>query len=256
MGGFSLYLLFQYIKYLTKAVGPHSIHSPFVYELLNTCIKPASKFRIPKIESARKSFLKNHQLIDLINFKDGLSHRKTIRSIAKTSLSFSKFSAFLHLLTTYLDSKVILETGTSLGINSLYLAASPDKKVVTLEGSVILSQIAGRLFEEFQYNNISIETEDINKIFLSALIRHEPDFIFLDADHRGATVVKQVHQIMNGVKQPECIVIHDINWSADMNETWKKFILDDRFNLTIDLFQAGLIFPKKGIEKQHFTLNF
>ncbi|MEQ9404965.1 MAG: hypothetical protein RIM99_15340 [Cyclobacteriaceae bacterium] len=256
MGGSPLFTFLSYLSFLKKAKGPHSLHSPFVFTLYKEVIKPSSHFRLKKIEGLRRSLRNNHQLIDAIDFKTNTSKRKTLSSIAGSSLSSAKFSAFLHLLINHLHSNIILETGTSLGINTLYLATAGGTKTVTIEGSIILAELAKKQFERMGASDILIESGDVNKIFQSVVVRHEPDFVFLDADHRGATILNQVEILLQNEMKPRCIVIHDIYWSKDMNETWKRLVKDERFNLTIDIFQAGLIFSGKNMEKQHFTLRF
>lgn len=256
LGGSPLFSALQYVKYLRKAVGPHSIHSPFVFDLYNQAIKPSSRLRVSEIEKKRKSLSRNHQLIDVIDFKTNRTQRKTVSAVAKSSLSFPKFSAFLHLLSVYLKTKSILETGTCLGINTLYLGSTKDIKVATVEGSAILQQLAEDNFAQLSYENITVEPGDVNKVLSTNLIKHKPDLIFLDADHRGKSILKQVEEIMKTSPSTECIVIHDINWSRDMNIAWQQLVSDERFAISIDIFQAGLLFPKRSIEKQHFTLRF
>ena len=125
-----------------------------------------------------------------------------------------------------------------------------------MEGSPILSTLSKRLFQQFDHAKIQMVVGDITETFVSTLLKYQPQFIFLDADHRGSSLLRQVDQILNVCHEVECIVVHDVHWSKDMNSAWKKLIKDERFNLTIDIFQAGLIFPSKHIEKQHFTLRF
>lgn len=256
MRGSPLFTSLQYFKYLRKAVGPHALHSPFVFDLFNKAINPSGKFRLKEIEAKRKSLRKDHQLIEVTDFKTNRTERKTVSSLAKSSLSLPKFSSFMHLLSIYLDSKSILETGTSLGINTLYLASAKDKKVSTVEGSAILRQLAESSFQSLKYENITVEPGDVNTVLPAILAKCNPDLIFLDADHRGKSVLKHISELMRMKDAPACIVIHDINWSKDMNDTWQQLMKDERFPLTIDIFQAGLLFPRRNIEKQHFTLRF
>ncbi|MEP5611736.1 MAG: class I SAM-dependent methyltransferase [Cyclobacteriaceae bacterium] len=184
------------------------------------------------------------------------SHTKPVSAVAKSSLSSGKFSAFMHLLVNELRVKTVLETGTSLGINTLYLSRTSADKIVTMEASPIISELAKKEFGRQKVSNVVLEFGDIAKTFEPAIIRHEPDMVFLDADHRGSTIKRQVDQIMKQAQHVKCIVIHDIYWSKDMRDVWKELVTDNRFELSIDIFQAGLLFPHKDIEKQHFTLRF
>ena len=244
-----------YVKYISNAKNAHALHSPFLYNLYTRVIRESSGFRIGRIEELRRKLAHDHRLIDVIDFKNRRSERKTVSSVARTSTSAPKFSAFLHLLAQHLDAKTILETGTSLGINTSYLASS-QSKVVTIEGSSIIAGLATRHFEELGLENITLVNEKLDDAFAPSLINYQPDFIFLDADHRGQVAEKQLHQIKEMIPAPKCIVLHDIYWSRDMSEFWKKVIADPDYSLTVDIFQAGLVFPGLQMPKQHFTLRF
>lgn len=246
----------NYLKYRQKAVGSHSIHSPFVFKLFTEIISKSSSFRIPEIEEARKKLKGNHELIDVIDFKSNTSFRKTISTVAKTSLSSANFSAFLLLLVNEMQPKTVLETGTSLGINTMYLSHSSAQKVVTMEASAIISELAKKEFRKLDQDKILLEFGDLTKTFEQVLVRYNPEFIFLDADHRGSALKMQIEKIMKLPMPAACIVIHDIYWSQDMQKTWQELVSDTRFALSIDIFQAGILFPFKSIEKQHFTLRF
>ena len=256
MGGSPFFTLKSYITYRRKAVGAHSIHSPFVFKLFTQVISKSSSFRLSHVEAARRELKANHDLIDVINLKNNLSSRRTISSVAKTSLSSAKFSAFLHLLVNEMNPEIVLETGTSLGVNTMYLSHSAAKKVVTMEASPIISELAKKEFRKLEQNKILLEFGDLAKTFEPALVRHNPEFVFLDADHRGSTLKSQIEKMMRLPSPPVCIVVHDIYWSRDMQQSWQELISDNRFSLSIDIFQAGVLFPFKSIEKQHFTLRF
>ena len=220
-------------------------------------IKPSKKFKLENVESLRKQLIKDHQLIDIYNLKNGESSRKTISSIAKTSLSTRNFSSFLYLLSEFLVVEGTVETGTSLGINALYLAGPPNvKKVVTIEASPILSKIAKNQFEKLLQHKIEVSQGVIDDKFESAIIKEQPDLCFLDADHRSEAVKWCLDVIMTHQPKIKCIVVHDIYWSMDMKKAWETIVSDKRFNLTIDLFQAGVIFPSIDMPKQHFALRF
>ncbi|MEM6644287.1 MAG: class I SAM-dependent methyltransferase [Bacteroidota bacterium] len=149
----------------------------------------------------------------------------------------------------------VLETGTSLGLNTLYLAES-NSQVATIEGCPSIAKLAKDNFDQFSRKNPRLAIGKIRDILEQEILINRPDFYFLDADHRSAEVLFCLNLIMKHTPKAKCIVIHDIYWSPDMRKLWNSIIKDTRFNLTIDLFQAGLIFLNHPIEKQHFTLRF
>jgi len=233
------------------------LHSPFLFDLFNEVIKPAHRFRLENVEALRKSLKSNHEVIDLFDLKSQKNYRKTISSIAKTSLSEPTFSALLFKLIEWLGVKRIMETGTSLGVNALYMAGPETvQKLTTVEASPIIAQIAQRQFATLFQNKIEIRQGTIQNVFESTIIKEQPELCFIDADHRSEAVAMCLEQIIQHTPTIQCIIIHDIYWSPDMQLQWKKIITDRRFRLTIDLFQAGLIFPNQEMPKQHFVLRF
>ncbi|MEQ9466497.1 MAG: class I SAM-dependent methyltransferase [Ekhidna sp.] len=254
---FFWFRLRSYLSYRLWAKGSHSLHSPFLFDLYNKAIRPSRNFRLENVEKLRDELKKDHQIIDLYDLKTKENYRRTIGSIAKTSLSTRRFSAFLHLLICEQGYEKILETGTSLGINSLYLAG-PDnvRKVATLEASSVIASIAKKQFNKLLQHKIEIKVGTLQDELESLLVKEQPDLCFIDADHRSEAVLKCVNLIMTHCPNIECIVIHDIYWSADMLAGWDTVVSDARFPLTIDIFEAGIIFPQKKMEKQHFTLRF
>ncbi|MFK7952733.1 MAG: O-methyltransferase [Ekhidna sp.] len=253
-------LLFRakhFLSHLLTAKGAHSLHSPFVFKLYNEAVKKAPKRSIKEIELLRRQLKKDSREIDVVDFKEEKSKRKTLSSVAKTSLSQPKFSSFLNLLVSYLDAHSALESGTSLGINTLYLSRSAScKKVITIEGSPIIHDVAKKLFIDQKDDKIELILGSIYDEFVPALIKHQPDVIFLDADHRSSAIEFYLENIITHHPTVKCIIIHDIYWSEDMLSKWNEIKDDNRFPLTIDVFQAGLIFPNQEMPKQHFKLKF
>ncbi|MEQ8904050.1 class I SAM-dependent methyltransferase [Ekhidna sp.] len=225
--------------------------------MFNKVIKPAGRFRLDNIEKLRKELYRNHDVVDLFDLKNNENYRRTISSIAKTSLSTPKFSAFLHRLIEYLNVETVLETGTSLGINALYLAG-PERvnKVVTIEASPIIASFATEQFSKLLQQKIEIKQGTIQEVFEQILVKLQPELCFMDADHRSDAVDFCIESIMSHCASIKCIVVHDIYWSKDMHQSWNRIVKDERFSLTVDIFQAGLIFPFIQMPKQHFTLHF
>lgn len=155
-----------------------------------------------------------------------------------------------------MDIKVALETGTFLGFTTAYLAKAVTEKVISLEGSPLLGELAIKNLNMLGIDQVQVLKANIHSSFMPAIIQHQPELIFLDADHRGEVTLQFINDTLREVPGIKCIVVHDIYWSKDMTDAWKKLIADDRISLTIDLFQAGVIFPHRNSPKQHFTLRF
>lgn len=232
------------------------MHSPFVFGLIQKCIVPSSKNRHQDLDSIRAEIYASHEVVDVIDFKSLRIYPRRISYIGKTSLSTSRFSSFLSLLATYLGAETALETGTSLGLNALYLSKSKLKSIATIEGSQVMARVAASYFRKTQTENIQLIEGKIEDVLPQAIAQHTPDFYFLDADHRSEAVAFCIDLILKHTPEAKCIVVHDIYWSKDMQKIWRELVQDPRFSLSIDLFQGGLLFLNRPMPKQHFTLRF
>ena len=165
---------------------------------------------------------------------------------------------FLAALSDYLKIESVLETGTSFGLTSLYFSSVPSvKKITTIEGSQTLARLAETHFNDYDFEKkISLVNGNLYNHFIPALIKTKPDLVFLDADHRPEAIEFYLSNIKEHAPETSCIVIHDINWSQEMKTTWEAIVQNPAFPLTIDIFHAGLIFPNRTLQKQHFQLRF
>lgn len=244
--------------YRLKARGRHGTHSPFIYGLIESYIYRKGKSQNKNIELIRYQLKKNNQHISITDFKTGNESQTTVSKIAKKSLTRSHFSGFLVRLIEYLQAQTILETGTSLGVNALTMASAMSvQKVYTLEGNPSVAAMARKVFSENDPDHkIELIEATLNHKFEQLVNDTKPDLLFLDADHRGKIVYDQVMLILSLDEKPKAIVIHDIYWSGDMTKHWKKLVVHPQILLTVDLYEAGIIFPLVEVRKQHFFLKY
>src|SRR5690606_28437015 len=118
----------SYITYWLDKVDEHSLHSPFFYDLYTKVIVESGRSQeYNAIEDLRKQLLSNDTAIHVDDFGSGAvlkTHSRKIKDIARTSLSAAKYARLYARLIQYFNGQSIIELGTSLGINTLYLAAN------------------------------------------------------------------------------------------------------------------------------------
>ena len=115
-----------------------------------------------------------------------------------------------------------------------------------MEGSEIISRLASKTT---QGTAVEVVRGNIYERLEEHLVKHQPQVVFLDADHRKSSITYCMDRILTHCPKITCIVIHDIYWSQDMSEAWVDCLKNPDFTLTIDLFQAGIIFPNYSMEK-------
>lgn len=244
------------MKHKTRAVNAHGLHSPFLYDLYNRVIKARDRKLKNELKAIRKAVFTSNETLTYTNPKTGQIRNEKTGTWAKRVTSSLRFSIFLVKLIDYLQAKTVLETGAAAGINVASLSHSTANKIITMEGSVEIAQVARQTIKTFGRKAIDIVEGEITDTFAGSLSKYDPDLIFLDADHRKQTIQFYIDQISKTKHPPKCILIHDIYWSKNMKEAWLEIVQNPTFSLTIDLFEVGLIFPNYQMEKQHFRIRF
>lgn len=257
----SFHQIKSYLKHATSAVNAHGIHSPFVFDLYNEALRDDRQYYIfEEIEAYRAKLLKDRSSIHVTDLGAGShkmkSAKRTISRIAQTSLQKAKQAQLLFRLALWLKPKSVLELGCSLGITTSYLAAAlPKTPITTVEGCPKIASVARSTFDKLGRKNITQEVGNFDDILPRLIQQSQYDFVFLDGNHSYDATMRYVNLLLSQNTPPSVIVLDDIYWSKGMTRAWKETIARPDFQLSIDLFDFGILFRKKGMEKQDFRLK-
>lgn len=154
--------------------------------------------------------------------------------------------------------KNILELGTSLGINTLYLASNPNiNKVLTIEGCTQIAEVAKNTIQGIMGDKITIINTNISNAFLEVSYHvSKLDFILIDANHTYEATIQYYKSCKEFVHEDTIIIIDDIYWPKGMKKAWKEIKQDIMVTLSIDLFEMGIIFFKKKLQKENYVLSW
>ncbi len=255
----------QYIKFQAQAKTSlgHGVHSPFVYDLIETVFNNDGQYYcFSKIEKLRSDLLRNKTMIEIEDFGAGSNKTKSnsrkISSIAKTALLGAEYAQLMFRLVNRFQPKNIIELGTSLGISSSYLAsACKNSQVYTFEGSPEIAQIAKRNFNQLKINNIQLITGAFDQKLPKALqLIDSVDFAFIDGNHRYEPTKKYFEMLLEKANSESVFVFDDIYWSEGMTKAWNEIIARPEVVVSIDLFRMGMIFFRKESQKQDFKIRF
>lgn len=259
-----LFQIRSFITYWLSAVDAHSLHSPFFYDFYTAVVRPgrvaSDGLHDKRIEQARQSLLADHSIIDVLDLGAGSKHSKgsqrKVSEIARHSLSTLRFSRLYHRAVKHYGARYVLELGTSLGINTMYLACAGNAEVTTVEGSPSIAQLASSMFDDHQLTNIKVECGNLDDILPSVVARlPRIDFAFLDANHRCAPTLNYFKQIVTKTHAKSIVVFDDIHSSAEMQEAWTKVKQEPGVKGSADLFRCGFVFFDPSLNSQHFVLQ-
>ncbi len=255
-----MFQVFSFLRYWLKRVDQHSLHSPFVFQFFTAVIsKPHHKN--PSIESLRKALKKSKSNIEVKDFGAGSrvskNNIRSIGSIAKHATTPSKFSRLLSKTIDHFGYTEVLELGTSLGINTLYLSQTKEVNITTFEGDPIIAGLATSHFEKLGRANIEVIIGNIDQTLPDVLKRSKQiDLIYIDANHKHEPTLRYYKSLLPFLHEKSLVVIDDIHWSKEMNEAWVVIKESAEVSLSIDLFEAGLLFFDPNIEKSDYILKF
>jgi len=261
----SIHLLRKYLifRFNSKPRGGHGIHSPFVYDLYTKSIDTKQKESFfERIEGLRAELLKNNTTFQKIDFgvgsKENNSSSDNIGNIVKRASIPPFMGQLLFRLTNYLNPKSIIELGTSAGISTMYLAfGSKNAKIISIEGDRSLASLAKQNINKLGLTNVTVHNGTFDTLIPSIIGSIEKlELVFIDGNHSEEATINYFKLLSVKADTDTLFIFDDIRWSKGMENAWKTICNDVRVSISIDLFNCGLIFFRKGIVKQHFNLRY
>lgn len=258
-----LFRLKSFVSYFFTSKGINNMHSPFVYEFMQQVLyDPRTFYAYTEIENVRKKLLRSRQRISFIDYGAGrtsdLPAKKMLSSILKKSSKPPQQAQLLFRIACHYKCAKIIELGTNMGISAMYLASSgANTKVVTIEGAKELAEIARTNATTLGMQNIEILADTFENALPLALQKFgKTDLVYFDGNHRKEATLAYFYQVLPHLHEKSILVFDDIYWSAQMKEAWQEIRTNPDVTITIDLYHFGLVFFRKELSRQHFTLRW
>lgn len=248
----------EYIKYRRKAKHRHGVHSPFVYNFTDVClktpIKQEDKTKVSELISKLKHDQRTIEIDDHGAGSKKMGNIRKVSSILKNSSSKGKYGKLLYRICKHYQPESILELGTSLGIGTIQMSlGSPGSLVTTIEGCVNTLSIARENFKTAKVEPVSIH--DTFDHYLKSNIDKKFDLVFVDGHHDGKALIHYM-QLLEPVTHDETLfILDDIRWSQSMYDAWEELSNREEFHLSMDLFRMGIISRKSTQAKERFTIR-
>jgi predicted O-methyltransferase YrrM len=259
------YGTFKYLKYIlfSHHKKGHGIHSPFVFDLVSRVFRnKIDRGIVLTIETARRKMLADRKRINVLDLGSGSGSsgntQKIVSQIARRSPVSSRYGILLSNLAAEFGKPLIIELGTSLGISTMYMAASSkDSMISTIEGSHEIASIARQNFADAGLNNITLLEGSFDEIlprFAGSSVK--PGLVFIDGNHRKEPVLKYFKELVMISDSNTVIVIDDINYSKEMAEAWEEIKKHEKVSVTIDIFRMGILFFREGINHNNYIIRY
>jgi len=256
---YSLQIAFNYFMHRISAF-TDPINNAFIHDFNNHVLsKHVSNLELELVEKYRLELHKNTHVMELIDLGAGTKfgqQRKTMGSMAKVASVSKHYGKLLYSLAGYYKPDCIIELGTAFGISTMYLAlGNPQARVITVEGNPQLAEMAYKNFTVHNLNNITL----INSTFENAIAQLKREIssrtlVFIDGNHTLQATLQYFELFGKVPDSNNIMVFDDINWSPDMLLAWNTITESVRNGIIVDLFQMGIIFQGRGMNRQKFRL--
>lgn len=251
----------EYLGYFLDRTDHHSLQTPFAYFLYRNL---RSFYRLnckgnPDLEKVRIALAQDHRVLNIKDEGAGsiysVGTKRSIASICKITTSSLSYNLLYQFLVTQTPSRIVLELGTSLGINTGYLAAKATGLVYTFEADAGLLEVARQNLGIF--SNIRFILGNIQGTLPEFLKgQSQIDFIQVDAHHTFEATIEYCKLAWPYLHENSILVIGDIHWSADMKKAWSEIKKFPKVRASMDFFECGVLFFKQGIQLEHHVLYY
>lgn len=216
--------LFRFIQRKRHSAG-YGVHSQFAFELIMDTIHTPYSYYI---------YEDNRNKLDQLNL------------MGEGDI---KYAELLFRLINRFNSKEILEIGSGIGINTLYLSAHSTQTVVNcIEHD-----------DDNLKNAQSLLADKIkNIIFTNVLTTEESSFdaIVWDLKQYPYNKNKVLETIEKTIKHDGFVIINHINSGKENKEIWKKILKLNELTMSFNLGAIGIGFFKPSLPKLNYDLYF
>lgn len=216
--------IFRFINRRRHAAG-FGVHSPFAFNLILDTIHTPHSYYI---------YEENRRKID----KAGLKKEADI-----------KYAELIFRLINRFNSKNILEIGSGLGTNTLYISAhSKQTSIICVEQDEDKSRTAQSLLAE-KLGNIIFKNVLPTK-------RNSFDAIIWDLMEYPLQQEDTLDVIYSTMRSDGFMVVNHINKGEKNKETWQKILKLDTLTMSFDLGEIGIGFFKPSLPNLNYDLYF
>lgn len=239
----------------------HSLQSPFLFQVYQNALNPSLRKKVSnqKTEVLRRRLQNDPRSINASGFGSGSSmsvkQSKQVSNIVKSGITSRKQSEILVNLIEHFKCQKVLELGTSLGINAIYLSVGATvEQLTTVEGNKEIADIAKDNFNEWGVLNIHLINSDIDQFLAQSSELF--DCIYIDANHTYQATIEYFKSSLTLMSDSGLIVLDDINWSPYMRRAWEDLISQFPNHLYVENDKLGIVFVNVELEKNHYFLSF
>lgn len=250
----------NYLIYFFSSGNKHSVHSPFIYDLVTKVINARRiKPEYHTYELIRSKMLKSNAEIEIKPIgASSFAGKRKLSDVVKLSAKSAKYAELLERLCAYFNPEFAVEIGSSVGMSTMYQAAGIKQGYLfALEGNHNSIKVAQHNIEQAELPQVQFR-EGLFENTLPELLNELPrvDYVFFDGNHQLDATLQYFEWCLQKAHRGTVFVFDDIRWSDEMFLAWNKIKNHPLVTVSVDLYSMGIIFFRTEQEKEHFTIRF
>ncbi|MCH7411411.1 class I SAM-dependent methyltransferase [Belliella sp. DSM 111904] len=251
--------IIAFFSYWLNQEDKYAIQSPSVFEIYTGLLHFFKKNKNIdlEIEKYRSILLQDHQELEIEDYGAGSIHlKKNLRktsAITKYSTSTRKYAQLYQYFCQLTPAQQVLELGTCVGLTTRYLSKVTKGKLFTIEGSSALWHKAQSYQTHSNTTFLLGEIEKTLPVLLSSI--EKLDFALIDATHTYQATLSYIKQIIPYTRHDSILIVADIHWSSSMEKAWEQIKQLPEVSLTLDFYEAGVVFLNPKLPKEDFVLK-
>lgn len=259
-------MAFKYLRYYITALNGkgHGIHSPFVFDFVQRVLNDDRQFyAFRQIENLRQLLLNDQRMFEvktctqeLVTQTPVYAKRSDFIQQADRQVKFGQL--FFRMADRYAPLEIV-ELGTTLGINTAYLAMANNKAVVTaFEKNETLAAIVNENCKKLGIENCRLIIGDTERRLSEwLLVNQKIGMVLVDSCKTYASTIGYFSVLLKAVDEDSILIFGGIHSSKEMEQAWEEIKENEIVTLTIDLFFVGIVFFRKEFRvKQNTSIRF
>jgi len=155
----------------------------------------------------------------------------------------------LFRLLNFTNPKKVAFIGDDSGLNLTFLAKVDSRRKVHCLGSRLFARsLSGSLLRDYGISNVSfsILDNDENQKF---------DFVQISRTVDDAVLIEFENNLDRYLNTECFLIVEDISKQEGKRLLWERLKKLKRFSVSLDLFDVGILFARKGMKKQDHNLS-
>lgn len=223
------------------------IHSPYLFHFINTVIQikyPYYHFR--QIESLRKDLPTNYKSLRYVDF---IARRRNKKEAHCGQIIFR--------IIQNAQFKTLLELGTNLGMETQYMAlANLKARCITVTRSAELAALAQKRFQKQGLNHIELKILQSEETPLKVIEKFDNlDFVLFNQSFTSHDILDLFNKCLLKKNNGSIFVFLGIHGRPEMTRAWKKIRTDKDVQVTMDLYNLGIVMFNPELEKKNYVLR-